>query len=143
MISSSVASSIGGFYTFLEIILSAIFGIFLLKNFKYSLSENINKARSGKITQEEFIKTNVGRAIGAVLLIIPGFFTDGLGVVLQFGFLTMFFSKIFKFKSPNKTSQSPNNFGYTQPNSNNTNYKRGNDEIIDVEIIDDSKSIKH
>ena len=143
MISSSIAGSIGGLNTFFEILISAVFGIFLLKNFKYSLSENINKARNGQITQEEFIKTNVGRAIGAVLLIVPGFFTDILGLVLQFGFLTMLFSKIFKFKSPNKTSQYPNNFGYSQPNSNNTNYKRGNDEIIDVEIIDDDKSIRH
>ena len=143
MVSSSVAGSIGGLNTFLEIIISAIIGIFLLKNFKYSLSENINKARTGQITQEEFIKTNVGRAIGAVLLIVPGIFTDTLGIILQFGFLTMLFSKIFKFKSPSKSSHYTSNFEYNQYNSNNTNYKRGNDEIIDVEVIDDNKSIKH
>jgi len=143
MISSSIAGSIGGLNTFFEIIITAIFGIFLLKNFKYSLSENINKARNGQITQEEFIKTNVGRAIGAILLIVPGFFTDILGIILQFGFLTMLFSRIFTFKSPNKTSKYPKNFGHSQPNSNNTHYKGVNDEIIDVEIIDDDKSIKH
>ncbi len=147
MISSSIAGSVGGLYTFLSIIFTAIIGISILKNFKYSLMENIQKARSGQITQEEFIKTNVGRAIGALLLIIPGFFTDTIGILLQFGLLVSLFSKIFTFKKPNGSSQYPNNFHYqeTSFNStkfNNTNYKGEKDEIIDVEIIDDPKSIK-
>ncbi len=149
MISSSIASSIGGLNTFFAIIITAIIGISILKNFKYSLMENIQKARNGQITQEEFIKTNVGRAIGALFLIVPGFFTDAIGILLQFGLLVSLFSKIFTFKKPNKTSQYSTNFEYTQTNFNNTNYKGVNDDIIDVEImdkdsqtIDDSKSIK-
>jgi len=147
MISSSIAGSIGGLNTFFAIIITAIIGISILKNFKYSLMENIQKARSGQITQEEFIKTNVGRAIGALFLILPGFFTDIIGVLLQFGLLVSIFSKIFTFKKPNQTSQYPNNFQYGQTtvNStkfNNTNYKGEKDEIIDVEVIDDPKSIK-
>jgi len=149
MISSSIASSIGGLNTFFAIIITAIIGISILKNFKYSLMENIQKARTGQITQEEFIKTNVGRAIGALFLIVPGFFTDAIGLLLQFGLLVSLFSRIFTFKKPNKTSQYSTNFEYTQTNFNNTNYKGVNDDIIDVEImdkdsqtIDDSKSIK-
>ena len=147
MISSSIASSIGGLNTFFAIIVSAIVGISILKNFKYSLMENIQKARSGQITQEEFIKTNVGRAIGALFLIIPGFFTDAIGILLQFGLLVSLFSKIFTFKQPNRTSQYSTNFEYSQTNFNNTNfnnknYKGVNDDIIDVEIMDkDSKAI--
>ncbi len=147
MVSSSVASAIGGLNTFFEILLSAIIGIYLLQNFKFSIQESIEKARSGQITQEEFIKTNAAKAIGAVLLIIPGFFTDFLGIALQFGFLTMMFSKIFKFKTPDKqqhyTSYS-NTFTYNSKSHNNTTYDKGEkDEIIDVEVIDDNKSIKH
>lgn len=145
MISSSVASAIGGFSTFLEILFTAILGVFILKNFKYSLTDSINKARTGQITQEEFIKTNVGRGIGALLLIIPGFFTDGLGIILQFGFMVTLFSKIFKFKTPQQNhTQYSNDFEFKQTNHNNTTYK-GNkhEEIIDVEIIDDSNAIKH
>ena len=148
MVSSSIAGSIGGLNTFFEIIVSAVVGIYLLKNFKFSLVESINEARSGQITQEEFIKTNVAKAIGAVLLIVPGFFTDFIGIALQFGFFTMFITKIFKFKRPNSTKQrysNGNSFHYyenSQTNFNNSNYKGTKDEIIDVEIVDDSKSIK-
>lgn len=142
MISSSIAGSIGGLNTFLEIIVSAIIGITILKNFKYSLMENIQKARTGQITQEEFIKTNVGRAIGALFLIVPGFFTDAIGILLQFGLFVSLFSKVFSFKvdgkKSNQNSTYSSNFEYNQSTFNNTNYKGVNDDIIDVEIMDES-----
>ena len=146
MISTFLASSIGGMNTFFEILVSAVIGIFILKNFKLSLTQSISKARTGQITQEEFIKTNAGRAIGAVFLIIPGFFTDILGILFQFSFLVVLFSKIFKFKTPTSNTSYSTNFdfdaqSYTQ--TNNTNYKGNKDEIIDVEIIDDNNSLKH
>ena len=111
--------------------------------------ESISKARTGQITQEEFIKANVGRAMGAVMLIIPGFFTDIVGVLLQFSFLVVLFSKMFHFKTPTNRTTYTTNFDFDATsfkqtnNTNNTNYKRNTDEIIDVEVIDDSKSIKH
>ena len=143
MISSSIASSIGGLLTFVEILFSAIIGMIILKNFKYSLGENIQKARSGQITQEEFVKTNVAKAIGAFLLIIPGFFTDIIGIILQFGLFVSLFSKIFKFKKPssNNTEYSTS-FEYTQTD-HKQNSRRRDDEISDVEIIDDNNTIKH
>lgn len=149
MISSSISSSIGGFNTFLEILFTALIGGFILRNFKLSMMQSIQKARTGQITQEEFIKTNVGKALGAVLLIVPGFFTDIIGILLQFSFLVVLFSKIFKFKSPTTKATFTTNFDFdassytNQSHTNNTNYKGQKDEIIDVEIIDDSKSIKH
>jgi 2-isopropylmalate synthase/UPF0716 protein FxsA len=136
MVSSSIASSLGGLTTFFEIITSALIGIFILQNFKFSLLDSINQARRGEITQEEFVKTNVGRAIGAVLLIVPGFFTDIVGLVLQFGFLTMIFSKIFSFKKANTQTEFKSGI-------NNQYYNKGeDDEIIDVEIIDSSSTIR-
>jgi len=146
MISTFLASSIGGMNTFFEILVSAVIGIFILKNFKLSLTQSISKARTGQITQEEFIKTNAGRAIGAVFLIIPGFFTDILGILFQFSFLVVLFSKIFKFKTPTNGTTYSTHFEYNPKNfshTNNTTYKGKQDEIIDVEIIDDNKSIKH
>ena len=147
MISSSVASSIGGLNTFFSIIFTAIVGIYLLKNFKFSLMESINEARAGNITQEQFIKTNVAKAIGAVLLVIPGFFTDFIGIALQFGLFTMIITNVFKFKKPNGTPKQAKHstngsFHYSQTTFKNSNYKGSQDEIIDVEVIDDSKSIK-
>jgi len=146
MISSYITSAIGGINTFFEILLSALVGIFILRNFQFSLTDSINKARSGQITQEEFIKTNVGRAIGAVFLIVPGFFTDLLGLLMQLPFLVVLFSKIFKFKTPTNTTSYSTNFEFDARDyskTNNTNYKGKKDEIIDVEIIDDNNSLKH
>ncbi len=146
VVSSSIAGSIGGLNIFLEIIISAMIGILILKNFKLSFSESISKVRTGQLTQEEFIKENAGKAIGAIFLIVPGFFTDIIGILFQFSFLVILFTKIFTYKSPTSRTSYTRNFEYDPKiykNTNNTNYKRKTDEIIDVEIIDDNKSIKH
>ncbi len=146
MVSSTIAGEIGGLFTFLEIIISAVVGMTILKNFKFSLSDSINKVRNGETTQEEFIKTNIGRAIGAFLLIVPGFFTDILGILLQFSVFVVIFSKLFKFKP--RQESGINNKNYSQTSYTYTefdNYKtkqKGDDDVIDVEIIDDNKSIK-
>ena len=147
MVSSAIAGVVGGLTIFLEIVFTAIIGITILKNFKFSLMENIEKARSGQMTQDEFIRTNVGRAIGAVLLIVPGFFTDMLGLLMLIGLLPFLVSKLFQFKTPNQTTHQTNgyksSFDHNKSNFNNTTYKGiKNDEIIDVEIIDDNKPIK-
>jgi len=151
MLSSYIANSIGGLYTFIAVIISALIGIGILKNFKFSLSENIAKARTGQMTQEDFIKTNAGKALGAVFLILPGFFTDTLGLMMQFPFLVIMLSKVFKFQTPSNKNIYSNfntvnsvNFEYEikdSNNMNNKNYKKS-DDIIDVEIIEDNKSLK-
>lgn len=144
MVSTYFASFLGGFYTFLEIVFSALVGLFLLKNFKYSLMLNIKSLTKGEITQEDFIKQNVANAIGAILLIIPGFLTDIIGVLLQFGILTRFLTKIFKFKIDSKTTHAEPKFHYQEENFTYKQKRRYyDDEIIDVEVIDDSKSINH
>jgi len=141
MVSSYFAGEIGGLNTFLEILFSAFIGVFILNNFKYSLQENIEKIRSGKITQEEFITTNASKSIGALLLIVPGFFTDIVGLLLQFGLFVAIIGKVFSIKTTNTTNRSDH---FTNQNStNNTNYKRElHDEIIDVEIINDNSTTK-
>ena len=137
MVSSYVSSYLGGFMSFVMVVLTAMLGIGLLRVFKYSLALNIQDLTSGKISQEDFVKTNMAKALGAFLLIIPGFFTDILGLLLQFGFLTMLFSKIFKLKA---TPQNPHT--YTNQNTssgNNFYYEKDtklDDDIIDVEIIE-------
>lgn len=140
MISSTIAGELGGLYTFLEIIVSALLGIFILQNFKFSLLDKINDVRSGDLTQEEFIKGSIGAAIGAILLIVPGFFTDILGVLLQFSFFTLLSTKLLKFRKPKQTNQysKQSEFRYTSYTT-----KKGDDDVIDVEVIDDNKSIKH
>lgn len=104
---------------------------------------SIAKARAGEMTQQEFIKTNVGRAIGAIFLIIPGFLTDMVGILMLIGILPLLITKLFHFKQPNQTNGFPSDFNAKQTNFNNTTYKGSiNDEIIDVEVIDDNKPLK-
>lgn len=136
MISSFFVTILGGLFTFLEIILSAIIGITLLKNINYSLEENIVKIRTGQMSQEEFIATNASKALGAVLLIVPGFFTDILGILLQFGILLGLFGFLFKQKN-SKNFQ--NTYHYKK---HQTHKGEKNDEVIDVEIIEYNSSSK-
>ena len=56
--------------------------------------------------------------LGAILLIIPGFFSDILGILLQFNSIGIFFAKKILGLKENK------------------NRKRSDDEAIDAEIID-------
>lgn len=137
MISSFFITILGGLFTFLEILLTAIIGISLLKNFNYSLEENIAKIRTGQMSQEEFIATNASKSLGAILLIVPGFFTDILGILLQFGILLSLFGFIFKTKNDPNIRNSYHKHTYTQ-----THKGENNDEIIDVEIIEHNNSTK-
>ncbi len=132
MTSSSIAGEIGGLMTFSEIIFSAIFGIFLLKNFKFALVENMTAFSQGKITQRDFSRMNISMALGALLLIIPGFFTDMIGILLQFEFIGVLFANKFIKKETSYT------------NSENFKTHKGDDDVIDVEIIEHIHTIdKH
>jgi len=121
LISVEIASYIGAIATFFEIILSALIGGAIIANFKYSIMEYAIELAKGEITQEEFFALNLSKVIGAVLLIIPGFFSDIVGVLLIFDIITKLVLKLFKFKKIDKRSE---------------------DEIIDVEIIDDGNYIR-
>ena len=150
MISTYFASLFGGIFTFFEIVITAFIGVFLLKNFKYSLMANMKNFAKGEMSQSEFVTNNVANALGAVLLIIPGYFTDILGILLQFSIFTLLFTKLFAFtilsrnNSGYRGSKDKNEKHFEQFNYTHTTKRRyDDDEIIDVEIIDDSKSIKH
>ena len=118
MVTSNISGQIGGLMTFLEIILSAGIGFFLLINFRYTVTQSMGMLMSGQMGVEEFKKLSLFTLLGAVLLIIPGFFSDMLGVALQFSFIGTFIAKkIFKLKNKKQT-------------------RKDNDDAIDVEVID-------
>ena len=73
MVSTFFASMLGGLLTFFEIIISAFIGIFLLRTFKFSIIESGKKLSRSQITQEEFIASNISKAIGAILLLYQVF----------------------------------------------------------------------
>ncbi len=134
MVSSWFIGYLGGFSTFMELIVSAVAGIYLLQGVQYSLSSKLNSIRQGDIETKDILKHSLGSGFGAVLLIIPGFFTDIVGLLLQFNFVVVVFSGLFIKKQTNFR-----NFEYNYKNF--TNKEKIDEKIIDVEVIDDSRSI--
>ncbi len=111
-----IASAIGPFWTFVEIVTSAVYGFWIIRNMHIQMMATMQALANGEITMEEFESMNLSMLVGAILLIIPGFFTDIIGILMQFGvFSTFIAKKILKLKSRKK---------------------REDDNVIDVEIIE-------
>ena len=122
IISVNIASFIGGIMTFVELLLSAFLGIIIFKNFQFSILQSFSMVYHGEISQEDFVKANIGSMVGANLLIVPGFFTDIIGLLLQIPEFVILFAKFFKPK--------------IDTDFQNNTCEGENDEIIDVEVID-------
>ena len=119
VITVDIAGRIGGLATFFEIIVTAFIGLFLLTNFRYTLAQSMQALMAGTITVEQFQKMNLMSLLGAILLIIPGFFSDIIGLLLQFGFFGTFVAKkILHLKEKKRTKQGEY------------------EDAIDVEVID-------
>ena len=127
LISVNISSALGGFVTFLEIIFSAGFGIFILMNFKESLRENLTAVSYNCIDLEQFQKLNLFTLFGAVLIIIPGFMTDIIGALMQFSVFTTML--VNRYSMYNKKCD-----------IDTQNIKEL--DVIDVEIISDSTTTK-
>jgi 2-isopropylmalate synthase/UPF0716 protein FxsA len=102
----------------------------------------------GNLNKEEFYKNNISKLAGALFLIIPGFFTDILGILFFSGILNFIFIKVInnKFnKTQTKNSNTHNgSFFYTNNSQNNANHKKNVDNnIIDVEIIEPLENKKN
>ena len=130
LISVNISSSIGGLMTFLEIVLSAFIGISILVNFKSTLRENLTAVSYDCIDLNQFQKLNLFTLIGAILMIVPGFLTDIIGVLMQFSVFTSMIVNRYHVKS-----------GKCKTNYD-TNYIKKDTDVIDVEIISDNSSIK-
>jgi len=130
LISVNISSAIGGLATFFEIVASAFIGISILVNFRKTLMENMAAVSLSCINLEEFQKLNLFTLFGAIFLILPGFLTDIIGVLLQFSAFTSMIVNRYNVKS-----------GKCKPQFE-TNIKSKDSNVIDVEIISDSPAIK-
>ena len=130
MVSVNAASAIGAVATFGELVLSALIGFILLANMRVTLMQNLSALMQGEISLQSFQRLNLWTIVGAILLILPGFLGDIVGLLLQFSSIaTLFVSKILHVKEDN--DYPPHHF------------KQGKeDEIIDVEVIDDNHRIQ-
>ena len=131
LISVNISSAIGGLSTFFEIMLSAFFGISVLMNFKDTLVQNMAAVSYNCIDLEQFQKLSLFTIFGAILLIIPGFLTDIVGVLLQFSAFTSMAVNRYNVKSGNCKTDSEKN-----------NKIKKDSDVIDVEIISDNTSSK-
>ncbi len=138
LISVNISSAIGGLATFFEIVITAFIGISILVNFRTTLLQNITAVSYNAIDLAQFQKLNLFTIIGAILLILPGFFTDIIGTLMQFSVLTSMLVNRYNVKSYG------NNPDYTQDNVQNNinNHIKKDSDVIDVEIISDDTTTK-
>jgi 2-isopropylmalate synthase/UPF0716 protein FxsA len=132
LVSVNISSAIGGLATFFEILLTAFIGISILINFRKTLVENMTAVSYNCIDLEQFQKLNLFTLIGAILLIIPGFLTDIIGILLQFSAFTSMIVNRYNVKSGKC------NTSFEDKNINNTK----DSDVIDVEIIEHDASLK-
>jgi len=131
LVSVNISSVIGGFATFLEILLSALVGISILINFRKTLVENMTAVSYNCIDLEQFQRLNLFTLFGAILLILPGFLTDIIGVLMQFSVFTSMLVNRYNVQSGSCKT----------PNYEQNNLKKDSD-VIDVEIISSNTTIK-
>jgi len=122
VVSVNIASAIGGVWTFVELIASALAGFAILANFRGTLAENIHALNQARIDPMEFQQLNLFTILGAVLLIVPGFLTDIIGILLQFSVVTKMLVNRFVAQSKHQSS---------------THHTQKDTHVIDVEIVSD------
>lgn len=130
IISVNISSAIGGLATFFEIILSAFLGLVILINFKSTLRENLRAASYDCIDLVQFQSLNLFTIFGAVLLILPGFLTDIIGILLQFGVFTSMLVNRYNVKSGKCKTRYEKNI------------REKDMDVIDVEIISDNTNLR-
>ena len=121
-VSLGVGSQIGFLWTVIWIFSSFMLGIVLIQNAHKSLMTNMKLASLGKLNAKSFHDASTSYFIGAILLIIPGVFSDFLGVMALFYTIFLQLGGIMP-SLKDKTNIKKRN-------------KQGDDDVIDVEIIE-------
>jgi UPF0716 family protein affecting phage T7 exclusion len=112
--------SIGAFLATIWTFVTMIIGSVLLKNSPYTLFGNMQHLQRGKLDLRKFQDATTSYLSGSLLLILPGVLSDFIGVAALF--YTVYLQFIAKI-----TPEQP---------INDINTK-GDDDVIDVEIIDE------
>jgi len=120
-LSLAVGEKIGFMWSAIWIVVTMIIGIRLFQYTPFTLMGHISNVSRGKLSLEDFQNASTAYLLGATLLIIPGVFTDLLGLLaLSYTFYLRFVAKI----TPEQTK-------FNQSN------QKGESHVIDVEIIDE------
>jgi len=121
-LSLKTGESIGFFWSVMWIMASGIIGVILLQNSPHAIMGQMQSVQRGKLDLKKFQDASMAYFIGSILLIVPGVFSDFMGLfALGYTLYLQFIAKI----TPERT-----NFQNNQQN-------KGDDNVIDVEIIDE------
>ena len=118
-LSLKTGEEIGFLWSVIWIILSFMLGMMLLQKSSQTMLGNMQSMRQGKLDIRRFQNVSMAYFIGAILLMIPGVFSDFLGVISLI--YTLYLQFIVKI-TPEQTTHFK---------------KQGDDHVIDVEIIDE------
>lgn len=125
-LSLKMGETIGFWWSVVWIVLSFSLGMMLLQKYPQTLMSNMQSIKQGKLDIRKFQNVSMSYFVAAILLIIPGVFSDFLGIVALF--YTLYLQFVAKI-TPKQTTH------FT---------KQGDDNVIDVEIIDEhSRSDGH
>ncbi len=118
-LSLEVGENIGFLWSVIWIVVSMFVGFRVLQFSSLSIMGNLNSVSRGKLSMQSFQNASTAYLLGAILLIIPGVLTDFLGLVaLGYTVYLQFVAKI-------------------TPEQTKFDTKKGDDNVIDVEIIDE------
>jgi UPF0716 family protein affecting phage T7 exclusion len=119
-VSLKTGENIGFLWSVIWIMGSFMLGMALLQKSQQTMMGNMNAMRQGKLDMRKFQNAGMSYFVGAILLMIPGVFSDFLG------FLSLFYTFYLQFVAK------------ITPEQTNTNFNpQGDDNVIDVEIIDE------
>ncbi len=118
-LSLKVGENIGFVWSTLWIVFTIIIGVNLLRSSPLALMGNLSSVSQGKLSMKSFQNASTAYLLGAMMLIVPGVLTDFLGLLLlSYTVYLQFVAKI-------------------TPEQTKFNTKKGDDDVIDVEIIDE------
>jgi len=138
MVSTQFASSLGGFMTFVEVVVSAMLGGALIRRTPMRMMEAMQSIKENGLENDHLRLIPIMSVAGGLLLIIPGFFSDILGLLLQFSFSATLLAKITKNKQHTRYNNHYETKFEIKTKPKGTN--KGDDDVIDVEIIERDSS---
>jgi UPF0716 protein FxsA len=130
----SVGESIGGFSTILLVVITALIGSILLKQQGWSTMAKAQNAMANGQTPAFEMMEGVVILVSGVLLLTPGFITDGIGLLGLMPFSRVYFIDRILSKNAEKVFSKKNGPFIHKDQSNKTKDKNG---TIDGEFWED------
>ncbi len=118
-LSLKMGETIGFLWSAIWIVATIFIGTILLQNSPNAIMSQMQSVQKGKLNLKKFQDASMSYFIGSILLIVPGVLSDFVGVIaLAYTVYLQFIAKI-------------------TPEQTNTYTKKGDNDVIDVEIIDE------